>query len=107
MTRLAVLFAAATAIVAAPALGATYAAKPSQTPAAKKIIGKDISWTCANGSCSGATESSRPLVLCQDLAKKAGHLDSFLVDGQALAEGDLAKCNTSAKGGASAALARN
>ena len=71
MIRLAAFLAAAT-FIAAPAFAGTYSAKPVTAPAQSKIIGKDISWACAGGTCRGATEASRPLILCQDLAKRAG-----------------------------------
>ena len=69
----------------------------------RKIIGKDISWTYHGDSFHGATDSSRPLVICQDLAKRAGRLSSFTADGQPLSAADLDKCN--AKAGAPTALA--
>jgi len=105
MTRLAVLVSAA-ALAASPALASSYSAKPVAAPAAKKIIGKDISWACGADSCRGATEASRPAVLCQELAKRAGRLENFIVDGRALGGADLDKCNAVAKGAAPAALAK-
>ena len=93
----------AVAALAAPAFAGTYSAKPAVAPTASKIIGKDISWTCSANGCQGATETGRPLVLCQDLAKRAGRLESFTVDGRALGTTDLDKCN--AKAGAPTALA--
>ncbi|NUR10227.1 MAG: hypothetical protein HOQ20_00040 [Bradyrhizobium sp.] len=45
------------------------------------------------------------MVLCQSLAKRAGKIDSFLVDGRAFTAAELDKCNTAAKGDASKALA--
>lgn len=105
MTRFAVIFTAA-ALVAAPAMAGSYSAKPLAAPAATKIIGKDISWTCGAGSCQGSTDTSRPLVLCQDLAKRAGRLESFVADGRALSADQLDKCNASAKDGAPKALAK-
>jgi hypothetical protein len=36
-------------------------------------------------------------VLCQSLAKRAGRVDAFLVDGRAVAAADLERCNASAK----------
>lgn len=104
MTRLAVLLSAA--LIASPALASSYSAKPVTAPAVKKIIGKDISWSCGPDSCIGATDASRPTVLCQDLAKRAGRLESFIVDGRALDSADLDKCNSAAKGGTPTALAR-
>ena len=104
MTRFAAIF-TATALLAAPAVAGTYSAKPVTAPAAAKIIGKDISWTCGAEACQGSTDASRPLVLCQDLAKRAGRLESFVADGRALGVADLDKCNASAKGGAPKVLA--
>jgi hypothetical protein len=102
MTRFAAIF-AASLLVAAPAVAGTYAAKPLNAPTAAKIIGKDISWACGTSGCFGATDSSRPLVICQDLAKRTGRLESFVVDGQPIAAADLDKCN--AKASAPTALA--
>jgi hypothetical protein len=80
--------------VAAPASAATYAAKPAAPVSETRIVARDIVWSCGPGSCQGSTEESRPLVLCQSLAKKAGRLESFAVNGSAFAEADLAKCNS-------------
>jgi len=103
MTRFAALI-AASALAAAPAAAATYSAKPVAAPSTGKIIGKDISWTVSAGAYVGSTESSRPLVICQDLAKHAGRLESFTANGQPLAGADLDKCNAKA-GGAGTELA--
>jgi hypothetical protein len=102
MTRIAALI-AASALAAAPAVAGTFAAKPINAPATAKIIGRDISWTCGANGCQGATETGRPLVICQDLAKRAGRLESFVVDGKPLGTGELDKCN--AKAGTPTALA--
>lgn len=99
MTRIAAIFAIA-ALVAAPAAAGTYSAKPTAAVAGTKIIGKDISWVCGPDACQGSTDASRALVLCQDLAKRAGHLQSFVADGRALSVAELEKCNASAKDGA-------
>ena len=105
MNRVAAFIAAAS-FLAAPAFAATYSAKPVAAPATAKIIGKDISWSCAGGSCRGSTEASRPLILCQDLAKRAGRLNSFTADGKPLSAEQLAKCNIAAKDGGTAELAK-
>jgi hypothetical protein len=104
MTRFAAIFAAA-ALLGSPAVAGSYSAKPMAAPASTKIIGKDISWTCGSEGCQGTTAASRPLVLCQDLAKRAGRLESFVADGRALSADQLDKCNASAKDGAAKALA--
>ena len=88
------------------ASAATYSAKPITPVAAKRIIVRDIVWACGPDACQGATENGRPILLCQGLAKKAGVLESFVVNGRALAVAELDKCNTAARGGPAALLAR-
>jgi hypothetical protein len=99
-------FIAAASFLAAPAFAGTYSAKPVAAPATAKIIGKDISWSCAGDTCRGSTEASRPVILCQDLAKHAGRIESFIADGEVLSAEQLAKCNSAAKDGATAELAK-
>jgi hypothetical protein len=89
---------------AVPATAATYSATLA-APTNGRIIARDISWNCAGAACTGATENSRPAVLCQSLAKRAGRLDSFAVDGRAFAAADLERCNASAKPAPASALA--
>ena len=91
--------------IAAPVSAATYAGKPAVAGTEAKFVGRDIVWTLAGDSYQGRTEESRPLVLCQSLAKRAGQLASFTVNGQAFAEADLAKCNAAAPQAAAPALA--
>lgn len=101
------LFALSAPIGAASA--ASYSAMPASPSADARIIGRDIVWRCGPDSCAGATESSRPLVLCQGLVKKAGPIAKFVADGRALSESELAACNASAKpakDAGAAALAR-
>lgn len=92
------------ALAAAPAGAASYSATLTQ-PTTDKFIARDIVWACGPAACQGATEASRPLVLCQSLAKRAGRVESFAVDGRALAAAELDKCNASAKAAPAQALA--
>ena len=105
MIRLATLIATAATLAAAPAFASTYSAKPVTTPDSARIIARDISWTCGPDACQGSTEESRPAVLCQGLAKRAGQLTSFVANGRAFGAAELAKCNASAKGGAKSSQA--
>ncbi|MFL6753240.1 MAG: CC_3452 family protein [Sphingomicrobium sp.] len=91
-------------LAAAPAGAASYSAKLA-TPTSERIIARDIVWACGTDACQGATQESRPIVLCQSLAKRAGKVDSFLVDGRALSAADLDKCNAAAKAEPNKALA--
>ena len=95
---------ATTLAAAAPAAAATYSAKPT-VPTSQRIIARDITWQCGPAACQGSTAESRPVVLCQSLAKRAGHIESFLVDGRAFSPAELDRCNASAKPAATSALA--
>ena len=92
------------ALSAAPALATTYAADPV-AEVGNKIVAKQLVWTCGAGDCRGATNESRPLIVCQSLAKKAGRLERFSADGRAFSAAELDRCNAAAKGGAATAVA--
>ena len=104
MLRSFLSLAAMTAITAPAAAAATYTAKLA-VPTTQRIIAQDISWACGADACQGATQESRPIVLCESLAKRAGKVDSFLVDGRAFATSELDKCNAAAKTSEAKALA--
>ena len=87
-----------------PAGAATYSARLT-SPASGRFITRDIVWNCGPEACQGATDESRPVVLCQSLAKRVGHIDSFIVDGRGFGAADLDRCNASAKGDKQKALA--
>ena len=104
MTRTFALLAAALAI-AAPAAAATYAGKPAVAANQTRFVARDIVWNLAGGTYQGQTSESRPVILCQSLAKKVGRLDSFAVDGRAIADADLTKCNSVAPAATAGAVA--
>ena len=103
MLRSALAF-SALALAAAPAAAASYSATLTQ-PTTDKFIARDIVWNCGPAACQGATDNGRPVVLCQSLAKRAGRVEAFLVDGRALAAAELDRCNALAKSAAPEALA--
>jgi len=94
----------AIALTAAPAAAASYAAKPI-IPTSERFIARDIVWACGPAACQGATDESRPAVICESLAKRAGKLESFLVDGRAFDPAALERCNSAAKSTPAKALA--
>jgi hypothetical protein len=102
MLRFALALSAVT-LTATPAVASSYSAKPA-APANGRLIARDIVWNCGPAACQGATQESRPLVLCQSLAKRAGRVDSFLVDGRAFTPSELEQCNSVAKATAGQAL---
>jgi hypothetical protein len=91
-------------MIAAPAGAASYSAKLA-APTTERFIARDIVWACGADACQGSTQESRPAVLCQSLAKRAGRIDSFLVDGRAFTAVELDKCNAAAKANPGKALA--
>jgi hypothetical protein len=91
-------------LTATSAAASNYSAKPT-VPASGRFITRDIVWNCGPAACQGATDESRPLVLCQSLAKRAGRLDSFVADGRELSADELDRCNASAKAPQTSALA--
>jgi len=102
-------FAALAAATLAPAAAsaATYSASPVTPVAAKHIVARGVAWACGPEACRTSTDTSRPILLCQGFAKKAGRLESFTVDGRAMAAAELDKCNSAARDGAAPALAAN
>jgi hypothetical protein len=92
------------ALVAAPIAAANYSATLT-SPITGRFIARDISWNCGPAACQGSTAESRPVVLCQSLAKHAGRIETFLVDGRQFTAVELARCNASAKVEPSKALA--
>jgi len=94
----------ALALTATSAAASNYSGKPV-VPVSGQFVARDIVWSCGPAACQGATDESRPLVLCQSLAKRAGRLDSFIVDGRALSAAELDRCNALAKAPQTSALA--
>jgi len=91
-------------LLCAPVAAANYSATLTK-PTAGRFIARDISWNCGPAACQGATDESRPAVLCQSLAKRAGRIETFLVDGRAFTPSELDRCNASAKAQPAATLA--
>jgi hypothetical protein len=98
------LIASAILVSASPLAAATYSAKPA-VPLSERFIARDIIWTCAPAVCQGATAESRPAILCQSLAKRAGRIESFIVDGRAFSAAELDRCNTAARATTASAAA--
>ena len=93
---------AAAALFATPAMAGTYTATPASPASDAKVVARDIAWTYAGGAYTGRTAESRPMVLCQGLAKRVGQLNAFTADGRAFSTAELARCNGFASGGSTA-----
>lgn len=99
-------FFAAAILAAAPAVAGSYSATTA-APAGPRIVARDIAWSCAGTACRGKTADSRPMVICQGLAKRAGRLAAFTADGRAFAPVELDKCNAFAPRSDSIQAAQN
>ena len=99
-------FFAAAILAAAPAVAGSYSATTA-APAEARIVARDIAWSCAATACRGKTAESRPMVICQGLAKRAGRLSAFTADGRAFAPAELDKCNAFAPRSESIQAAQN
>jgi hypothetical protein len=100
MTRI-LAFAAAfglSAIVATPAsaFAPQYRAALAAPSSATRFVVRDLLWDCAGADCIAAQGGGRPAIDCAALARRAGALRSFSVDGRPLADADLQKCNARA-----------
>ena len=84
----------ALAPVAANAAGGSYYRAELASPApTAKFVARDIVWVCDGANCGAGRGTSRPLLICTSLAKKAGEVKSFVADGKPLEADDLARCN--------------
>ena len=92
LASLALALTATPAMAAAPTLEASLA-----SPAEGRIITRGGAWNCSDAGCMTRSAESRPMVQCQLLAKEAGTLSRFAVDGVDFDADDLAKCNKKAR----------
>lgn len=106
MIRFPAFAAAALALAGTAALAAPtgyYVATPAAQPTKTKLITRSTPWALRDGAFVAAARApERDLILCQLVAKDAGALSSFSAGGQAFDADQLAKCNGSARGGATA-----
>ena len=88
---------AAVPAAAQPSQPAQYRAELVSPASADRLIVRDVVWRCGGGICVAPTGNSRPVVLCAALARQAGALRSFAVEGRALSGEELQKCNARAR----------
>lgn len=78
---------------AAPRAGAVVAtlAAPLETP--RQEIMDGVMWKCAGDRCSAPAQGSRPLVVCQRVAKQFGTVSGFVSPRGELSAEELTRCN--------------
>ena len=104
MTRLALPILSAFSLAlsvgaAAPAFaqGPHYRAELAAPTTSAQLVTRGLLWKCSGGGCVAGKSNSRPAIDCAALAREAGALRSFSVQGRALSAADLEKCNAKAK----------
>jgi hypothetical protein len=86
------------AFLAAPAFAAGhFDAQPLVRPAHERFVAGDNAWRCGEAGCTSARSSTRPALVCASLAREAGALRSFSVQGRAFSDEQLAACNGRAR----------
>jgi hypothetical protein len=88
------------ALVAVPtgaAAPAQYRAELAAPPSTDRLVVRDTVWHCGGGRCDATNGTSRPAILCAALAREAGTVRSFAVEGQAITAPELEKCNARAR----------
>jgi hypothetical protein len=73
--------------------GSFYRAELAAPAAKARPIAGDLAWSCSDTSCAADKGKSRPVIVCARLAKEVGPVANFVVDGEALSEEQLARCN--------------
>ncbi|MEN7538342.1 CC_3452 family protein [Aurantiacibacter flavus] len=96
LSALTLAFAAApqTALMAQPqGSGAFYVAEIATPMDATRMAAGGVAWACEGTSCVASRGTARPLRICHELKRKAGAITRFTVDGEPLADEQLARCN--------------
>jgi hypothetical protein len=90
----ALTFGALVAPTPAQANGAAFYVAELATPAAERtnVIG-GLAWHCKDTTCTAAKGRSRPVVVCQRVARELGEVTGFTAKGETLPAEDLARCN--------------
>ena len=96
MLRTAVpLFAAAAspAVAQTPHYSAELAAAPSENP----LVIRDSVWRCNGAQCVSGRSPRRHVLVCAGLARNAGEVRRFAVEGREFDSEQLASCNGRAR----------
>lgn len=68
-------------------------------PAPKaRLVAHGLLWQCEGTRCVAARGDSRPLVLCEALARVTGPISSFATSGKGLNPDQIDRCNRAADG---------
>ncbi len=85
------LIGAAVPAAAAPTWWSAGLSTPLDSP--RSAIVNSVMWKCAGDQCSAPAQDSRPVMVCQKVAKKFGPVTRFASPAGPLSADELAKCN--------------
>lgn len=77
----------------------TYVATPASAPTKSFLITRDTQWQVRDGAYVVINAPVREMIACQLVARSAGTLTAFAVNGEAFDGAALDACNAKAKGG--------
>jgi hypothetical protein len=95
-----VIFAATFAVLSASAIAdsSSWTAMPVQPSSVGQLVGNAVAWTCADSGCSSVSNTSGAVAMaeCRALARRVGHLSSFVTGKGPFTDSRLAECNQAA-----------
>lgn len=73
--------------------GAYYTATLAEATNENRTVAGGVAWACQGTTCVANKGTSRPSRVCRGLAREMGEITNFKVEGEAIAEDKLARCN--------------
>lgn len=72
--------------------GPYYRAELAQPVETGTQVIRGTAWSCKGTVCVARKSNSRPVIVCQRLSNKVGDITAFAIEGEAIAEDKLARC---------------
>jgi hypothetical protein len=91
LSAIALGLAGSSAVLAAPRGNVAALAAPLASPRQEIVSG--VLWKCAGEHCAAPTDGSRPLLVCQRVAKTFGPVARFATPTGELSSEELSRCN--------------
>lgn len=87
------------AFISTPAFAAGgFQAQTTTAPSPARFVARDSIWRCTDTDCASTNRTAtRPALVCSALARHAGALRSFAVDGRPFDARQLENCNGRAR----------
>jgi hypothetical protein len=94
------LIASALILAATPAVAQAngyYSATLAQPAEKTSLVTRNTIWKCNGTTCVAPKNGARPQIMCELVAREAGALQAFTVEGDAFDAAALEKCNARAR----------